>query len=84
MLMVSLVVNTFSKNNDISYIDFVELVMAEFIRVLHVDDDADFADLTAEYLEKEADDLEVVTESSASDGLTPGDCPGARLEYSRN
>ncbi|MFB6161219.1 MAG: PAS domain S-box protein [Haloferacaceae archaeon] len=39
------------------------------IRVLHVDDDPDFAELTAEFLEREDDRMEVVTATSASEGL---------------
>jgi PAS domain S-box-containing protein len=41
----------------------------EGIRVLHVDDDQDFADLVGLYLERENEDIEIVTESSAKDGL---------------
>lgn len=39
------------------------------IRVLHVDDDPDFADLAGLFLERENDDISVVTESNAEDGL---------------
>jgi len=39
------------------------------VSVLHVDDDRDFADLTASYLEREADDLAVETASSAAEAL---------------
>jgi PAS domain S-box-containing protein len=41
----------------------------EEMRVLHVDDDPDIADLTSAYLQKVADDITVVSESSATDGL---------------
>ncbi|MDY6819043.1 MAG: PAS domain S-box protein [Halobacteriales archaeon] len=44
--------------------------MAVPIRVLHVDDEPDFADLTAQYLTREDERLEVVTETNASDGLS--------------
>ncbi|MFB6301737.1 MAG: PAS domain S-box protein [Haloferacaceae archaeon] len=46
------------------------------IRVLHVDDDSDFADLTATLLEREGDRFTVETATGASDGwdrLTGGD-----------
>ncbi|MGM0604227.1 MAG: response regulator [Halobacteriota archaeon] len=39
------------------------------VRVLHVDDEPGFAELTAEFLEREDDRFEVVTETSASAGL---------------
>ena len=39
------------------------------IRVLHVDDEPDFVDLTATFLEREYDQLTVETGTSASDGL---------------
>ena len=39
------------------------------IRVIHVDDEPDFADLTAIHLERERDDFEVVTTTSATEGL---------------
>jgi len=39
------------------------------IRVLHVDDEPDFCDIVALYLEREGDSLEVVTEQSAETGL---------------
>ncbi len=39
------------------------------IRVLHVDDNADLADLVATHLQRAHDDIEVVTETSAEDGL---------------
>ncbi|PSP86571.1 hybrid sensor histidine kinase/response regulator [Halobacteriales archaeon QS_1_68_17] len=41
----------------------------ETIRVLHVDDDPGLSDVTAEFLERENDRLEVVTETSATEGL---------------
>ncbi|MFB6160956.1 MAG: PAS domain S-box protein [Haloferacaceae archaeon] len=43
--------------------------MDDAVRVLHVDDDPAFGDLTAQFLEREADRFEVVTERSASDAL---------------
>jgi len=39
------------------------------LRVLHVDDESDFADLVSIYLEREGDALEVITESSPEAGL---------------
>jgi PAS domain S-box-containing protein len=39
------------------------------IRVLHVDDDPAFVDLAATFLEREDDRIEVVTATSAADGL---------------
>ena len=41
----------------------------ESVRVLHADDEPDFADLTAMHLERERDDFEVVTATSATEGL---------------
>ncbi|SHG91130.1 response regulator [Halobaculum gomorrense] len=38
-------------------------------RLLHVDDDPEFADLTATFLERESDLLEVMTETSVTDAL---------------
>ena len=43
--------------------------MAEPIRVLHIDDQPDFAAMSAEFLERGDDRIEVVTETSGSDGL---------------
>lgn len=43
--------------------------MAESIYVLHVDDNPDFADLAATFLEREADRITVQTATSASEGL---------------
>ncbi|ADQ67009.1 pas domain s-box [Halogeometricum borinquense DSM 11551] len=40
------------------------------IRVLHVDDDAAFAELVAIYLERESDRITVITATSVSDALT--------------
>jgi len=40
------------------------------IRVLHVDDEPDFADLTAAFLEREDDRFEVETATGADEGLT--------------
>jgi PAS domain S-box-containing protein len=39
------------------------------LRVLHVDDESDFADLVSIYLEREGDVLEVITETSPEAGL---------------
>ena len=39
------------------------------IRILHVDDQQDFCDLTAEFLKRERDEFEVVTETSAAEGF---------------
>jgi len=39
------------------------------IRVLHVDDQQGFLDVTAEFLQRETDSLEVVTATSARDGI---------------
>ena len=39
------------------------------IRVLHVDDDRGFRELTADWLEREGEGFEVVTEASAGDAL---------------
>jgi DNA-binding NarL/FixJ family response regulator len=41
----------------------------EVIRVLHVDDEPDFADLTATFLEREREEFEVVTATSAAEGF---------------
>ena len=43
--------------------------MASVIRVLHVDDEPDFADLAAEFLEREDDRLDVSTETRPADAL---------------
>jgi PAS domain S-box-containing protein len=43
--------------------------MPEPIVVLHVDDEPDFAEVTADFLEREDDRIEVVTETHVSDGL---------------
>ena len=40
------------------------------VRVLHVDDEPEFAEVAAMHLERADEGLEVVTESSAQDGLT--------------
>ncbi|QCC51961.1 PAS domain S-box protein [Halapricum salinum] len=49
------------------------------IRVLHVDDEPDFADLVATYLQRSHDDIRVETATDAAEGLdalaeTPVDC----------
>ncbi|WP_159900464.1 PAS domain S-box protein [Salinirussus salinus] len=49
------------------------------VRVLHVDDEPDFAELAAEYLERENERLEVTTATAAAEGLDrlaerPVDC----------
>jgi PAS domain S-box-containing protein len=43
--------------------------MPESIRVLHVDDQGDFAEIAATYLEREDDRLDVITETGAPAGL---------------
>jgi len=43
--------------------------MADLIRVLHVDDEPDFTDLAATYLEREDDRITVETATSASEGV---------------
>jgi len=43
--------------------------MANPIRVLHVDDEAHFGDLVSTLLEKENERIEVISETSAEDGL---------------
>jgi len=43
--------------------------MSDDVRILHVDDDPDFADLTATYLERENQRFTVETAMSAADGL---------------
>ncbi|MCD2201319.1 PAS domain S-box protein [Halobacterium sp. KA-4] len=43
--------------------------MAASIRVLHVDDEPDFASLTAEFMERESSRFDVVTETVATDAL---------------
>jgi PAS domain S-box-containing protein len=53
--------------------------MGTSIRVLHVDDEPSFSDLVSDFLEREDDRFEVVTEASAADGLErikddPPDC----------
>jgi DNA-binding NtrC family response regulator len=45
------------------------LTSVDSIRVLHVDDEPDFCDVVALYLEREGDALEVLTEHSADAGL---------------
>jgi PAS domain S-box-containing protein len=57
------------------------------IRVLHVDDQRDLADLTAEFLERENDDITVVTETNVQNGLDrlatePIDCIVSDYEMS--
>jgi len=43
--------------------------MAGSVRVLHIDDEPDFASLTSDFLERECDYFDVVTETRATDGL---------------
>lgn len=43
--------------------------MTGSVRLLHVDDDPDFAELTATFLERESDLLDVSTETSATRAL---------------
>jgi CheY-like chemotaxis protein len=42
---------------------------SRLIRVLHVDDEPDFADLTSMFLERERDDFEMTTARSATEGI---------------
>jgi len=44
--------------------------MAESIRILHVDDESSFLELTAEFLAQQDDRFEIQTETSPKDGLT--------------
>jgi PAS domain S-box-containing protein len=43
--------------------------MGDSIRVLHVDDEPAFADIAADLLEREDERIQVITETTASDGL---------------
>ena len=43
--------------------------MSEEVRVLHVDDEPDFADMTATFLERENDRFEIETATDAGEGL---------------
>jgi len=43
--------------------------MTSAIQVLHVDDESSFGDLVADFLEREEDRFDVVTETGAADGL---------------
>jgi len=43
--------------------------MADAIRILHIDDEPDFASLTADFLERESDYFDVVTETQPTSGL---------------
>lgn len=43
--------------------------MNQSLRILHVDDEPDFADVTAQFLERTNDQFDVITETSALDGL---------------
>jgi PAS domain S-box-containing protein len=43
--------------------------VSDAIRVVHVDDEPDFAELTGTFLERESDQIEVTTARSASEGL---------------
>jgi PAS domain S-box-containing protein len=45
------------------------MVMRDSIRVLHVDDEPSFADMAADFLEREDERIEVITETAATDGL---------------
>ncbi|MFB6129378.1 MAG: PAS domain S-box protein [Salinigranum sp.] len=53
----------------VSIPDTQSATFEEPIRVLHVDADSDFAESTAEYLERTDERFEVLTGSSAADGL---------------
>jgi len=48
----------------------IERQASDAIRVLHVDDDIDFAEMATAFVEREDDQFETETASSASDGLT--------------
>jgi PAS domain S-box-containing protein len=50
-------------------IDFKSIVTLEPITVLHVDDEPDFAEITAEFLTRANSDLEVLTETNAEAAL---------------
>lgn len=52
-----------------SWADTESAKEGEKIRILHVDDEPDFADLASNFLERESDAFEVISEHSASDGL---------------
>jgi PAS domain S-box-containing protein len=52
-----------------SWVDSETPEGGEKIRVLHVDDDVDFAELSSLFLERQSDAFEVVSEHSASEGL---------------
>lgn len=43
---------------------------SDTIHILHVDDDTDFAELSALFLERQSESFEVVSEHSAADGIT--------------
>ena len=44
--------------------------MANRIRALHVDDDPEFAEMVATFLEREDDQFDITTATSADEGLT--------------
>jgi PAS domain S-box-containing protein len=48
----------------------VERQASDAIRILHVDDDVDFAEMATAFVEREDDQFETETAGSASDGLT--------------
>lgn len=48
----------------------IERQATEAIRILHVDDDIDFAEMATAFIEREDDQFETETTSSAGDGLT--------------
>jgi len=57
----------------------VSVTLTQPIRILHVDDDPDFTDLTGTFLEREDDRFTVQTATSADEGLQlvddrPPDC----------
>lgn len=53
--------------------------MGESIRVLHVDDNPEFADLTAQFLHRESDRFEICTEIRGEDALDRLEDPGQEI-----
>ena len=58
-------------NNQQTGLDIEEIIRppVDSYRILHVDDDPEFLDLTSTFLEREQDLFELITETSASGGL---------------
>jgi PAS domain S-box-containing protein len=59
----------------------VRLVVTETVRVLHVDDEPDFAEMTATFLEREDDRFVVETATRAEEGSEMLDGDGDGYEY---